>query len=60
MIVRAEPLERSLLQLFLELGMSDGDDQFGTFLQRSSVQVHRSVFRHEPVDVVARGDGPGT
>ena len=60
MEVRPEALEGGFVQLFLELRMGNGDDEFGAFLQRTSVEVHGAIFRDEPVDVVARGDSTRT
>ena len=59
MIVRAEALERCLVELFLIFRMSDGDDEACAFLQRATVKVHRTVFGDEPVDMVAGGDSTG-
>ena len=52
----AESLECCLVELFLVFRMSDGDDEASAFLQRATVEVHRTVFRDKPMDMVTRGD----
>ena len=56
MEMRPESLEGGFVQLFLELRMGNGDDELGTLLQRTSIEVDGTGFRDEPVDVVAGGD----
>ena len=56
MEMRSKPLEGSFVELLLKIGMGYGDDEFGSFLQRPAIQVDSTVFRDEPMDVVARGD----
>ena len=56
MEMRPKSFEGGFVEHLLELGMRHRDDEFGPFLQRASVEIHRTIFRDEPVDVVARGD----
>ena len=56
MIMRAEALERRLVELFLIFRMSDGDDEACALLQRATVEIHCAVFCDEPMDVVTCGD----
>lgn len=57
MEMRSETLEGSLIELFLKLRMSHRDDEFCPFLQRPAIQVDRTIFRDEPMDVIACGYG---
>lgn len=55
--MRPETLEGGFVEHLLKLGMCHRDDELGPFLQRSPVEVHRTIFGDKPMDVVARGDG---
>ena len=54
--MRPEALEGSLVEHLLELGVRHRDDELGSFLQRTPIEVNRTIFRDEPMDVVACGD----
>ena len=54
--MRPEALERRLVELLLIFRMSHRDDKLGALLQRTSVEVHRTIFRDKPMDMVTRGD----
>ena len=57
MEMRSKAFEGGFVEHLLELRMGYRDDELCPFLQRTSVEVDRTIFRDEPVDVVARGDG---
>ena len=56
MEMRPDALEGGLVEHLLELRMRNGNDEFGSLLQRASVKVHSTIFGDEPMDVVACGD----
>ena len=60
MKMRPEALEGGLVEHLLKLGMCHRDDELSPFLKRSSIKVDSAIFRNEPMDVVARGDGTRT
>ena len=58
--MRAKAVESGLVQHGPVVGMGNGNEQLGTFLQGFSVQVYGSVFRDNPVGIGPRGYHAGT
>ena len=60
MIVRAETLERSAVQIISVIWMSDADEQFGSLLERFAEKIHGTILCYNPVCVRSWSDYTGT
>ena len=57
--MRSEPLECGAVQGFAVVGMGDGDEEPGTFLEGFAIEVHGAVLGDDPLHIGAGRDDAG-